>query len=483
MRKFLYILFLGSIFASGLHAQNQPNDFNCFTIIAGKDATTTGDILAAHNEDDYGDYVVNFYKVPKRKFSDSDVATFKNGAQDPQPEETQAYLWINMPGLDFSDSYFNESGLCIFSNACSSREDRGELTDGGIGYWLRRLMAERAGNAREAVKIGGALIEKYGYYSSGRSYSIAGPKEAWLLSAVNGKHWVAQRIPADKIMILPNYYIIHEVNLSDTMNFYGSDDIITYAQERGWYNPETDGPFDFAKAYSDQENLIHPNNITRQWGALHLLAKKDFKAGDEIPFAVEPKEKISPEMLMKVLAYHHEGTEKDLTENYEKGDPHNHGEYTICTSHTQYGIVAELRQDLPAEMATRIWIAPFRPCVNPFLPWYPGLQEIPAAYTQNDNDWANALQHHFDETADYREKYPESVHWQFVDFAASIDDDYKNKINDVREAKSKKQKAIQKRTDKAEKTAVKTAKNNPEKLAKSLYEITNRELTNESANK
>ncbi len=483
MRKFLYILFLGSIFASGLHAQNQPNDFNCFTIIAGKDATTTGDILAAHNEDDYGDYVVNFYKVPERKFSDSDVATFKNGAQDPQPEETQAYLWINMPGLDFSDSYFNESRLCIFSNACSSREDRGELTDGGIGYWLRRLMAERAGNAREAVKIGGALIEKYGYYSSGRSYTIAGPKEAWLLSAVNGKHWVAQRIPADKIMILPNYYIIHEVNLSDTLTFYGSADLITYAEERGWYNPETDGPFDFAKAYSDQENLIHPNNITRQWGALHLLAKKDFKAGDEIPFAVEPKEKISPEMLMEVLAYHHEGTEKDLTENYEKGDPHHHGEYTICTSHTQYGIVAELRQDLPAEMATRIWIAPFRPCVNPFLPWYPGLQEIPAAYTQNDNDWANALQHHFDETADYREKYPESVHWQFVDFATSIDDDYKNKISDVREAKSKKQKAIRKRTDKAEKTALKTAKNNQEKLVNNLFEITNSELTKESADK
>ncbi len=483
MRKFLFILFLGNIFISGLQAQNQPNDFNCFTVIAGKEATTTGDILAAHNEDDFGDYVVNFYKVPARNFGSDDIARLKNGAIEPQPEKTQAYLWINMPGLDFSDSYINESGLCIFSNACRSREDKGALTDGGIGYWLRRLMAERASTAREAVKIGGALIEKYGYYSSGRSYTIAGPNEAWLLSAVNGKHWVAQRIPDDKIMILPNYYIIHEVNLNDTMNFYGSADIITYAQERGWYNPETDGIFDFAKAYSDQENLNNPNNITRQWGAIHLLAKKDYKVGDEIPFAVEPKEKISPEMLMEVLAYHHEGTEKDLTENYEKGDPHHHGEYTICTSHTQYGIVAELRQDLPAEMATRIWIAPFRPCVNPFLPWYPGLRQIPAAYTQNDNDWANALQHHFDETADYREEYPESVHWQFVDFAASIDDDYKNKINDVREAKSKKQKAIRKRTDKAEKTALKTAKNNPEKLANSLYEITNRELTNESAEK
>ncbi len=50
-----------------------------------------------------------------------------------------------------------------------------------------------------------------------------------MLAVVKGKHWVAQRVPDDHIAIIPNYYTITTVNLTDTMNFYGSDDLVEYA--------------------------------------------------------------------------------------------------------------------------------------------------------------------------------------------------------------------------------------------------------------
>ena len=86
--------------------------------------------------------------------------------------------------MDFADSYLNEWGVTIASNACRSREDSTGLTKGGISYWLRRLMAERARTAREAVQIGGELVEKYGYDSSGRTYCIADAQEAWLMAGI-----------------------------------------------------------------------------------------------------------------------------------------------------------------------------------------------------------------------------------------------------------------------------------------------------------
>ena len=45
---------------------------------------------------------------------------------------------MEMPGQDFADSYMNENGVLVTSNSCPSKEQFGEITDGGIGYELRR---------------------------------------------------------------------------------------------------------------------------------------------------------------------------------------------------------------------------------------------------------------------------------------------------------------------------------------------------------
>ena len=184
------------------------NEENCFTLLAGKNATADGSVMLAHNEDGPGRILINWYKSLSGHDDTGTLIVTETAVTLPQTENINGIFWLEMPDYSFSDSYMNEKGVVIASNQCKSREDNPSLTGGGIGYWLRRLMAERAGTAREAVIIGGKLIEQFGYLSSGRSYCIADSKEAWMMSVVKGKHWVACRIPDERIAVLPNYYTI-----------------------------------------------------------------------------------------------------------------------------------------------------------------------------------------------------------------------------------------------------------------------------------
>jgi len=408
----------------------EDENFNCFSVLVGKNATTDGSIMFAHNEDDWGDRVVNWYLAPYEYYKQGDSITLKRGGKIAQGKETFKYLWLEIPELEFSDSYMNEHGLVIASDACVSREDEPELTDGGIGYWLRRAMAERARTAKEAVKIGGQLISQMGYASSGRTYCIAGPNEAWMLSAVKGKHWIAQRIPDDQVAIIPNYYTITNVDLTDTINFLGSPDIIDYAIERGWYKPETDGDFNFRKAYSDQGNLESLGNRARHWISINVLSEKQYSLEDEFPFSFVPKKKVGLEDLFQVLRNHYEGTELDKTEGYKTGNPHQQGAMSVCSSTNQYGFVAQLRNWLPPDLGAVLWLAPRRPCTEAFVPIYSGLLSIPKNFALTD--FKNGLKTHFDKIENFEEYSKGYKYLSFGAKAARIDEDYGKQIPQIK---------------------------------------------------
>ncbi|MEZ5199099.1 MAG: C69 family dipeptidase [Bacteroidales bacterium] len=412
------------------HSQNAPiNSFDCFSILVGKNASADGSVLFAHNEDDWGDRIVNWYQVPSLMHKEGETITLKNGGSLQQVKQTYGYMWLEMPEMEFSDSYMNEWGVTIGSDACLSREKKPELTDGGIGYWLRRAMAERAKTAREAVKIGGDLVEQFGYSSSGRTYCIADAHEAWMLSVVNGKHWVAQRIPDDHIAIIPNYYTITTVDLNDSANFYGSADLIEYAIKRKWYKPATDGDFNFRLAYSDPGNLENMGNIVRHWSAINKLYSEGFETTDEFPFSYKPKRKIELTDLFGVLRNHNEDSEYDQSENYTLGNPHEQGR-AICSNTTQYGFVAQLRTDLSSELAFVMWLAPFRPCVHAFTQWYYGMAKIPDGFAEGN--YESALDSHFEPIEDVFEYAPENRFLEYVKNAKKVDNNYGSQIMMIR---------------------------------------------------
>lgn len=162
-------------------------DYNCFSVIAGRAATVDGSVLMAHNEDDPGEQMLNIYVVP---------ASDKN----------LRYIWCEFPGMEVADVFMNQFGVSVASNGCPSREDKGDLSGGGVLYEIRTSVAKYARTAREAVTLIGSMVETFGYKGSGRSYIVADPTEGWVISVVKGKHWVAQRVPDDKVMTIPICY-------------------------------------------------------------------------------------------------------------------------------------------------------------------------------------------------------------------------------------------------------------------------------------
>jgi dipeptidase len=411
----LFILILGPLYSQ------INSEIDCYSIIAGKSATIDNSVMLAHNEDDYGEYVFNFFKVPGIDHDKNQHINTDTEAKIEQVSRTYSFLWIDMPQLQFSDSYMNEWGVTIASDQCLSREDKPELIDGGIGYYLRRIMTERAISAKNAVKIGASLVEKYGYNASGRTYCIADPDEIWMMAVVNGKHWVAQRIPADHVAVISNCYTIGEIDLRDTSNFLGSSDIIEYAVKRGWYDPDSGIKFSFKHAYAKENSLDSDGNKPRQLAAINFLSEKQYKLTDNLPFSFRPLGKVSKEKLMLILANHFENTKMREEEDI-LNDPHNFTLNTICSSGNQYGFVAQLRTDLPFEIGYVLWIAMKRPCVQPYLPLYFGVSRIPARFTHEDHE--KALKDHFADI-DRKDIMKQSAFWQYKGLTDASDKNYR----------------------------------------------------------
>jgi len=461
----LFLILIFQLFFLFSFSQINP-DFNCFTVIIGKNATADGSVLLAHNEDDYGELLVDLHKVPRIHFNIGDSLKLTNSISIARTSETFSYLWIEMPGQDFSDSYMNEYGVAITSNQSRSKLDNEQ---GNIGYFLRKIVIENAKSAREGVKIAGNLIEKYGYSYSGRTYSIADPKEGWVLEVVNGKHWVAQRVPDDEVMIIPNYYVINEVDLKDTVNFLGSADIVDYAISKGWYNPQNGKKFNFKLAYADQQGLNSNSNIARKWAAINRMSEKKFDFYADFPFTFKPKNKITLNELMEIMQNHYEDTEFDMNPDYNNGNPHVNMTMRICSESNQYSYIAQLRKGMPTDIGCIMWFAPRRPCIQPYIPFYFGINSIPENYERISYDKAFDL--HFDAFHNLKTFFPNHSYWVYYKYASQTDNNYKNSIKTIKQIKNNFQFNVFEKQKNFEKDIIKLYKDNPKEAKKRITEF------------
>ncbi len=351
----------------------------CFSIVVGKEASTDGCVIMAHNEDDGAPQVVNHHKVPRKKYPPGAKVTLRNGGKLEQVAQSWSYIWSEMPGMLFSDSYVNEWGVSITSDNCPSREDKPEITDGGIGYMLRALVAQRARTSREGVILAGRLVERFGYIDSGRTYVICDPDEGWLFCVVNGKHWLAKRVPDDEIAMVANTYTVREADISDSENVLASDDIVDYAIERGWYDPQRGGPFNFAEVYANPGSAVHPSNLNRQRSGLNYVTAEPIPVGAELPFSVVPQREASISALMQILRHDNKSKQTDTAENRDEGF------CRICSGSTQTSFVAQLRKGMPGDVGIVYWATLAPPRTSIYIPFYFGISDFPAGYRSISN--------------------------------------------------------------------------------------------------
>jgi dipeptidase len=223
--------------------------FACTNLLAGKSATTDGSTMITYAADSYMLYGA-LYHYPARTYSPEamlDIYEWDTGkylGKIKQVEKTYAVIG-NM----------NEYQVSIAESTFGGREELQDTT-GILDYGnLMYITLQRARSAREAIRIMTSLVEEYGYYSSGESFSIADPNEIWVMEMIGkgpknkGAVWVAQRIPDDCITAHANQARITTFPFDDRSNCLYSVDVIAFAREKGYFKGKNK-EFSFSDTYA-----------------------------------------------------------------------------------------------------------------------------------------------------------------------------------------------------------------------------------------
>lgn len=375
--------------------------YSCSTMVVGKAVSKTGTIIVGHNEDNDMRIVTSQYWVPAADHAAGETVTYEPGsAKIPQVAHTLGFYWtqtLHPAGYSYSDGFVNEKGVVVASNQSYQTYEDGEaLKEGGVGYGIRRLIAERATSARDAVRVAADLVTRYGYRASGRIYTVADKDEAWQINLLHGGRYVAKKLKDNEVTYVSNAYTLMDVDLKSP-DVIASPDLIEHAIATGHYKPAKAGDysdFNFRVAYQKPERRSTHWVKDRSQRGWEIITGKEIADENAFPYSIVPKEKLGVADVKKVLSSHsrHES---------RKGLFHQ-GMNDICNPGTFESSVYVLADD---PLLIKGWRTSGRPSESPYVPFYP-LAKPALAQSFMDPAEATAQQFHgkpasFDYKADF----------------------------------------------------------------------------------
>ncbi len=420
---FLALSFLAGPAGPPARQLAQPEFESCTSVLVGRLASVDGSTMTSHSCDSGTDRTwmtivpgakhkpgstAKVYYEPKRTKGPNDTERLETG-EIPQVSETFAYLNAAYPIM-------NEHQLAIGETTIGSRREL--VSEAGIidAPELYRLVLERARTAREAVRVADELTKAYGYNDWGECFTFADPKEVWHFEIHGpgkgkiGAVWAAQRVPDDEIGVSANAGRIREIDLADPERFLASANVLSLAEEMGYWSKASGRPFEFCYAYNpDSRTSLYCRR--REWRVLSLLAPslRLNPESENYPFSVKPEKKVGVADVLAIFRDTYGGTDYDMTRTLtavnRKGEtvkspvatPFMNAdtlalfrlkrERTICSPAATYLQITQSRGWLPGPIGGVVWIGYDNPATTPHLPFYIGIAQMPASYMV-DGRWA-----------------------------------------------------------------------------------------------
>ena len=211
-------------------------------IMVGKDATTDGSVLIAHNNDLTGTEISFCEKNPRKKYLPNDSIRFSNGLTIQSAPITYEWMVLRTRrGYIEGDAVaVNEHQVAIGGGVSliSDRNLKARIADPmilkGLPGGVRYIALQQTKTARQCVELIGDLYNKYGVaYPSG--VSIADPNEIWYLETGGGSTWAAIRVPDSCYWVQANGYRIGNINIDDTANIITSPALLDFCKKKGLY--------------------------------------------------------------------------------------------------------------------------------------------------------------------------------------------------------------------------------------------------------
>ena len=387
----------------------------CTNFIVTRGASTDGSVMVTYAADSHALYGA-LYHTPGGKH--------KSGAMLPVYEwDTGRYL-TDIPQVKETWSTIgnmNEHSLIIGETTYGGRPELEDST-GRMDYGsLIYITLQRARTAREAIGVIAELADTYGYASSGESFSIADPNEAWIMELIGkgckldkkgrntrkGIVWVARRIPDGYVSAHANQARITTFPKDDPENCLYSPDVISFAREMGYYDgPDAD--FSFSDAYAPLDFGGMRACEARVWAFFRTVADDmdrytDYAMGhnknNRMPLWVKPRAKVSPKTLFDCMRDHYEGTPMDMTADLGAGG-HNCpyrwrpmefevdgvkyvNERATATQQTGFWFVAQARPDVTRDMGI-LWFGVDDAATSCLTPIFCSAQEVPGCFREDN---------------------------------------------------------------------------------------------------
>ncbi|MDM8158245.1 C69 family dipeptidase [Labilibaculum sp. K2S] len=329
----------------------------------------------------------------------------------------------------------NEFQVAVGETTYGGRSELGSQEGAIIDYGsLIYLALQRSKNAREAIKVMTGLVDTYGYYSSGESFSISDANEVWILEMIGkgngekGAVWVARMIPDGYVSGHANQARITTFPLEGTtsissdkidkifnpevQNVYAKD-VISFAKEKGYYPKEgknkdfsfsdTYAPVDFGGArFCEIRVWSFFNDVKEGMDQYFDYCKGKIEHDDKgyatnrMPLWIKPDHKINVLEVMDFMRNHLEGTDLDMSKDMGAGPYGNPyrwrpltwkvdgvtycNERATATQQTGFSFVAQSRNWLPDAVGGINWFGVDDASSSVYFPVYCGITRVPATF-------------------------------------------------------------------------------------------------------
>ena len=319
----------------------------------------------------------------------------------------------------------NEFQLAIGETTYGGRSELSSQNGAIMDYGsLIYVTLQRAKTAREAIEVMAGLVENYGYYSSGESFSISDPEEVWILEMIGkgdgekGAVWVALKVPDGYISGHANQARITTFPKDDPENCLYAEDVISFARDKGWYEG-SDDDFSFSDVYAPVDFGGARFCEARVWAGFNKVARgmekyTDYAKGiiehagpnnfasNRMPLWIKPDKKLSVQDVVGMMRDHFEGTALDMTQDIGAGPfelPYRWrgltwevdsveycNERAISTQQTGFSFVAQSRNWLPDPIGGILWFGVDDTYSTCYAPMYCGITEIPECFAVGNGD-------------------------------------------------------------------------------------------------
>lgn len=376
----------------------------CTTILAGRNVTADGSTLIARSED----YIFS----PKKLITvlpEEQPRTYKTVTSHLEmelPEDPMAYTAT--PSVDPARGWWGAHGINTANVAMTATEtltantllraadplvelkknDDGTETPGGIGEEdFVRIVLPYVRTAREGAAYLGSLLEKYGTYER-NGIAFSDEKDVWWLETIGGHHWYACRVPEDKVVLMPNRLGVEDFDLADALgkgeNFLCAKDLRDFCVRFGLLAPDETRfcPRRVFGTHADSDRLV---NNPRAWDMARFLCPTRLKwfgenadyqpESNDIPWAIEPEEKITPEEIKYLLGVHFQHSPWDPYAPENAGKPPKYR--PVAISSTNVISILQIRPKLPEAIRGVQWVS-FGPAhVTAAVPFYTNVPKMP----------------------------------------------------------------------------------------------------------